>query len=210
MSYLTFDCIALEFNNPEYLKRVKKGEYAFLEYSICYSIQHMRFFRSAVNEVSEEIHFLMKLSHDVLDLHSKVLLSGDTPKNGRYIATADQEATWKLLDHVQESFEAAHTIDNDSDQLGFPKPKLYRLLLHIRGLVEAAREESTGLSTPITEAYGMLMFKCPIVRCKHFHEGFCSRAKRDGHVKGHQRPFRCAIEDCDYQIFVRYTSRAQV
>ncbi|KAA6406931.1 MAG: hypothetical protein FRX48_09229 [Lasallia pustulata] len=201
LSYLTFDCIALEFNHPEYLKRVEMGEYAFLEYSICYWIQHMHYFRSAADEVSEEIQVLMKLSHEVLGLHSEILLSANTPKNGRYIATAGQEATWELLDHVQESFEAAHTIDNGSGQLKFPRPKLYRLLLHIRGLVEAASEESTGLSTQVTGAYGMLIFKCPIVRCRHFHEGFRSRTKRDGHVKGHQRPFRCAIEDCDYQIF---------
>ena len=206
MSYLTFDCIKREIDYPEYLERVEKGEYAFLEYSVCYWLQHMLHLRSEEERDSNETRSLLKLSCQILGLHYGALSPEVRRQNDRSITPPGQNTTWGLLENAQRSCEAAHTIANDGEQMEVVTPKLYRLLFHIRGLVEDAREEDAReedareKKTATTEAYGTLLFKCPIVRCKFFHRGFLSRAQRDSHVKGHERLFRCTIEGCDYQI----------
>lgn len=49
-----------------------------------------------------------------------------------------------------------------------------------------------------TEAYGRFAFKCPIIRCPRFFDGFATQHQRDKHLKSHSRTHKCLEKTCDY------------
>lgn len=51
------------------------------------------------------------------------------------------------------------------------------------------------------------MYKCPIVKCSHFEDGFITRNLRDAHYQRHERPLKCEHEGCDYSA-IGFTSKA--
>lgn len=53
----------------------------------------------------------------------------------------------------------------------------------------------------LVSAYGTAVYKCPILTCLHFQDGFTSKRLRDAHLKRHERPFKCEHEDCDFSVF---------
>lgn len=42
------------------------------------------------------------------------------------------------------------------------------------------------------------MYKCPIVLCPRFENGFSICELRDAHSKWHEHPFKCEHKECDY------------
>ena len=50
----------------------------------------------------------------------------------------------------------------------------------------------------LTEAYGKLLYKCPMIRCSRFFQGFATQAQRDKHLKSHNRTHKCLEKTCDY------------
>ena len=50
----------------------------------------------------------------------------------------------------------------------------------------------------LTEAYGKMLFKCPILSCTRFYQGFATRQERDKHLGQHERAHKCTHEGCDY------------
>jgi ankyrin repeat protein len=50
-------------------------------------------------------------------------------------------------------------------------------------------------------AYGIAVYKCPILTCPHFGNGFTTRNLRDAHYQRHERLFKCEHEECDYSAF---------
>ena len=55
--------------------------------------------------------------------------------------------------------------------------------------------------------YGAELFCCPIPSCSRHSHGFETRNKRQAHVMKHQRPVKCAIDDCDFG-FIGFESEA--
>ena len=51
----------------------------------------------------------------------------------------------------------------------------------------------------LTEAYGKMLFKCPIISCTRFYRGFENREQRDKHIGQHERAHKCTHEGCDYR-----------
>ena len=51
----------------------------------------------------------------------------------------------------------------------------------------------------MTEAYGKLLFKCPIISCTRFSRGFENPEQRDKHLGQHERAHKCTHEGCDYR-----------
>ncbi|KAF5530924.1 nacht domain-containing protein [Fusarium mexicanum] len=61
----------------------------------------------------------------------------------------------------------------------------------------------------IQKHYGLSVNRCPFVSC-HFHR-FCFRSitLRDEHIRRHDRPFKCAVETCEYAT-IGFTYRRQL
>ena len=55
------------------------------------------------------------------------------------------------------------------------------------------------MSPILTEAYGKLLFKCPIMSCTRFYRGFGNTEQRDKHLGQHERAHKCTHEGCDYR-----------
>ena len=53
-------------------------------------------------------------------------------------------------------------------------------------------------SSILTEAYGKFRFKCPMLRCPRFFQGFATPHQRDKHLKSHNRTHKCLEVTCDY------------
>ena len=51
----------------------------------------------------------------------------------------------------------------------------------------------------LTEAYGKMLFKCPIINCTRFYQGFENTEERDKHLGRHERAHKCTHEGCDYR-----------
>lgn len=77
-------------------------------------------------------------------------------------------------------------------------PYLLRRLLEVRMILEELSSQTIKKSPMLTEAYGISVYKCPIIRCTRFFRGFATRHERDEHFKGHERNHRCTEKGCDY------------
>ena len=77
-------------------------------------------------------------------------------------------------------------------------PYLVRRVVEVRDVLEKFSAETQEDSTLLNEAYGQRLFKCPIVDCVSFHQGFRFRQHRDKHLDRHQRSYKCEHEGCDY------------
>ena len=65
-------------------------------------------------------------------------------------------------------------------------------------MLEELSPEELEASPLLTEAYGESLYRCPMVNCNRFCQGFANRYGRDEHVKRHKRAHKCTYEGCDY------------
>ena len=71
--------------------------------------------------------------------------------------------------------------------------------MEVRRILEECSAEITKCSPILTEAYGTMLFKCPIISCTRFYQGFATRQQRDKHLRRHERAHKCTYEGCDYR-----------
>ncbi|KAF4495971.1 nacht domain [Fusarium agapanthi] len=65
------------------------------------------------------------------------------------------------------------------------------------------------LDEDIQKHYGLAVNRCPFISCR-FHSSFLrSRTLRDEHIRHHDRPFKCALEACEYST-LGFSSRGQL
>lgn len=57
--------------------------------------------------------------------------------------------------------------------------------------------------------YGPNWFKCSMINCQYFHQGFQNRRQLDQHLARHERPFVCLDEACDFHTF-GYATKADL
>lgn len=75
------------------------------------------------------------------------------------------------------------------------------LLEHIskvRSTIEDLWGNTDYESFPLAEAYGKSPFKCSILSCPRFQDGFTSKESRDSHRASHRDRLQCPFEGCDY------------
>jgi ankyrin repeat protein len=48
-------------------------------------------------------------------------------------------------------------------------------------------------------AYGSYPYKCSVLSCQRFYQGFSSRQERDVHRRSHDRHFKCIFESCKFK-----------
>ena len=71
--------------------------------------------------------------------------------------------------------------------------------MEVRRILEDFSAEISKQSPILTEAYGTMLFKCPIISCTRFYQGFTTRQQRDKHLIQHERAHKCIHEGCDYR-----------
>ena len=70
----------------------------------------------------------------------------------------------------------------------------------VRSVVEELSASESYHTPLLVEAYGVHIFKCPILACSRFQHGFKTRKMRDEHQDSHRRRFQCTYKGCDYLI----------
>ena len=71
--------------------------------------------------------------------------------------------------------------------------------MEVRRILEEFSAEISRRSPLLTEAYGKMLFKCPIISCAGFYRGFENPEQRDKHLGQHERAHKCTHEGCDYR-----------
>ncbi|KAF5241930.1 hypothetical protein FANTH_8890 [Fusarium anthophilum] len=65
------------------------------------------------------------------------------------------------------------------------------------------------LDEDIQKHYGLAANRCPFISCRFHRFFFRSRTLRDEHIRHHDRPFKCAMESCEYST-LGFSSRGQL
>ena len=78
-------------------------------------------------------------------------------------------------------------------------PYLVRRVAEVRRILEDISTEIPRRLPILTEAYGKMLFKCPIISCPRFYQGFENTEQRDKHLGQHERAHKCINEGCDYR-----------
>ena len=68
-------------------------------------------------------------------------------------------------------------------------------------LEELALSETSEAANVLEERYGSHVFKCDRLLCDWFYEGFSNADARDNHLRRHDRPFKCPVQDCSVVRF---------
>ncbi|KAK2688496.1 hypothetical protein QWA68_012485 [Fusarium oxysporum] len=61
----------------------------------------------------------------------------------------------------------------------------------------------------IQKHYGLAVNRCPFISCRFHQSPFKSTDLRDKHIRHHDRPFKCAMETCEYAT-LGFSSRGQL
>jgi hypothetical protein len=88
-----------------------------------------------------------------------------------------------IIYHQNESIEARNKVSI---------PSLRDVLERNRKFLEEIKEPSEDF----IQRYGKKHFKCLMLTCHYFHEGFDNKKDRDRHMKRHSRPFLCPESAC--------------
>ena len=84
---------------------------------------------------------------------------------------------------------------------GDSMPYLLQLLARVRSIIEDSSPSGRDKAISPPDAYGTCTFKCPILACPRFLQGFTTKKLRDEHRQTHRSRFRCTHEGCDYSVF---------
>ena len=194
-SYLCFDCFRPETSQRDLEQCSANGSYAFQQYAVCNWIQH-------VQSLKECWELLDSADCTLIYNACRVLLQRDLPHQFLEIlpdskpAKPPYTALNKALCSLNDEYERVGSIsDNDI------APTMQRMH-QVRTAVEHLFSTSTNLSSSrlLTDSYGAFLFKCPILKCPSFQQGFATQSARDHHYKVHEPPFVCPHQGCEYEI----------
>ncbi|KAL8837870.1 MAG: hypothetical protein Q9170_002345 [Blastenia crenularia] len=88
-------------------------------------------------------------------------------------------------------------------------PYLLSRIAEVRAILEELSPQQRKDNPLVTEAYGKSFYKCPVLHCVRFEQGFSTRKQRDEHVAVHERAFKCTEDSCDYST-IGFARKVQV
>ena len=195
VSYLNFDCFCPETSQQDLEKYSSNGTYAFQQYAVCNWIQHV--------QSLENCWELLSSAECTLVYNAcGALLQCDLPNQPFGILPASKLAKQpftplrEAMSDLYKAYEDVGSILDNGISLAMQH------IHQVRKAVEHLFSISTNALTSklLHDSHGPLLFKCPIVRCTSFQEGFATKSARDNHDKYHERPFKCLHEGCNYAI----------
>lgn len=215
-----------DLHNPENHELVAAGNFAFQQYATLNWIHHaetvfnLDIVRDVKNLNSLEDFCRLLLSHhgEISSTHLETLKSSPAKQN-----------KWDLksgLSRVKDAYEAVFSIEYEKVSDGkvclsnFENrshfffldsiPYSFQKLRQVRSVLEMLAASRTKAAAIFQEAYGTKIFKCPILSCFGFLEGFTSQEMRDKHETTHQgQQLSCTHDGCDYSI-IGFSSMKQL
>ncbi|KAG5654814.1 hypothetical protein KAF25_011001 [Fusarium avenaceum] len=86
--------------------------------------------------------------------------------------------------------------DFDPTTISATAIRAYRMLERL--LCHKNTHEQDCKCLVIQKHYGSVIHRCPFLTCRFHQLSFETRAIRDGHIKHHDRPFKCWVQACEY------------
>lgn len=201
IKYLTFKCFD-SLPESDNLDLAASGAYAFQEYATLNWICHLeRALRQGMRDKDGDFigpthpYFVLHSRHNEILLQKAELLDTENVRK-------DPQALRASLSHLQTAYDSVSSIAQDKDGDGHP-PLPYSLLLlaQVRSMIEAISPTGSRECALFTQAYGKSIFKCPIIECPGFLDGYKTKELREKHLTSHQSRFECTFEECEYSTF---------
>ena len=217
-SYMTFNCFDKELDKSEIEDAVSRGDYSFQEYAIFDWFHHVEYLVKREKVWSNDETSSIKDSLALLCTYH--LEQGGDSLSSTY-KNEDLGARTNILgslENLRRIYECTDTLSEEGWHQGKSAqlqvidslwtltilvflgsiPYLVRRVVEVRRILEDFSAEIPRRSPILTEAYGKTLFKCPIVSCTRFYQGFENTEQRDKHLGQHERSHKCIQEGCDY------------
>lgn len=195
VSYLNFDCFCLETPEQDFREYSSNGSYAFQQYAVCNWIQHVQSLKNCWELLDNSDCTLV---YDAC----RALLQRDMPDHPFEIPPPSKLAkpAYSALHKALCSLNGAYRSVGSLSDNGIPLAMQH--MCQVRKAVEHLFSISPNAQTSksLLDSYGPLLFKCPIVQCPSFQQGFATQSARDNHYQVHEPPFKCPHKGCEYSI----------
>ncbi|KAK0627896.1 hypothetical protein B0T14DRAFT_146178 [Immersiella caudata] len=184
-----------------------RGHFAFYDYAVAYWSHHFMAWLSETDHDDSDILELEETFEPFIDQHfrhecppinvSKQMHEKLQPmKDFEFYESLTQAVVWsrkQLL--VADDLE---TDENKQYPLDFPN--ISRL---IRSLLEDTVKENPAqdVKEALELYYGRKWFRCPMLYCRHFYDGFEAQDDRGNHVLRRKRAYMCTFEGCHMATF---------
>ena len=190
LDYLNFRCFNADLTKSEIRDFLQYGYYSFEDYAIAHWLDHVA--SSTSQPLPLEAVSLEGLAQK---LESFFIIHGlDSPPdlsvstNPRFQSIRQWDFT-KRLDNLAQ---LARQRESSQDYLDL-EVQLQRRRLVYEDIVTNSHDEVFRRDLLLNESG---WFKCPHKHCESFFDGFSDSRDRDKHLRQHERPFRCSLQEC--------------
>lgn len=220
LQYLTFDCFRMDMKKDQVSKHIHEGFLAFQDYAVSKWFHHLQTLIEKCGPFlsedggSEAQQNLLEALDEFKGLYQEGLVLKHTDA-GRWKRDAADDCkayeSLPLFEHLRDLWAHVRmhqeTPDlKERDKIGIPE--LLNAVERNRGAIEAIAADQKSHSE-LEVYYGRNHLKCPRLTCPYFYEGFETQQDREKHLRRHDRPFSCVVEDCNQKTF-GFTSNTQL
>ena len=184
-----------------------QGCFGFQEYAAFQWLHHIELLANEDESYSQEVLQVLNrcLKSNTCEVGSSHLKNVDrtsyTDVWGFIRAVKKAQEPQDIFQNLLDDPPASSRTTEDESSDGFTEvPNAMHVLSRCRKAIESAFETPDWNRELLVSAYGETPFRCHVIACEHFVDGFRSRKMRDEHTRGHDRSFKCAEPDCDYSI----------
>ncbi|KAK4220845.1 hypothetical protein QBC38DRAFT_493303 [Podospora fimiseda] len=201
VSYLTLPGNLQSVNTFLLPLLLDSGYYAFLEYAVsCWALHVQESLQGKEKEHPPDLEELEDKVDMFLDKHWKKNTSDtdNTPKS--ILLGLSRLKNFDSYDRICKAVAAVRRELTQHSPRGSEESPL-----DLADIVKRARDTLASYSEfgNLTDAkrallhslYGPNWFKCSMMNCEYFHQGFKSRQQLDQHITRHERPFLCMVTE---------------
>ncbi|KAL1615551.1 hypothetical protein SLS54_008956 [Diplodia seriata] len=207
MTRICFSHLALESHNPGITKEsireyVRRGEYAFTEYSIVHAFDHLHDTCSQLNadggfgyqDLCATLHgFTIKC------VNAPAKRANGVKSTDKSLAVFKNEPFFQDLRHAAAHVKRFLEKSNDAHDDNEPALTFNTQLAQVRNVMENMAKLS-GIDDDLESLYGRDVFKCSESHCQSFYMGFSTEKARDIHCQNHERIWLCTFSGCHSSI----------
>jgi ankyrin repeat protein len=200
-SQLSLASHAFNIGTETIRRNIVRGEYAFTEYSVIHAFDHLLDVLSEENKIASSECAALRVN-----LRKFVTSRVNAPEKA---VTSQKHVDKRLAIFKDDNFynSLKHAIIYHEDQIekdcteiqveeteGEPILALLKQFMHTRSVLEKMVTSAVPLS--LDTLYGTDLFKCSVLRCESFHDGFSTSKIRDSHLARHERMYFCSMSGC--------------
>jgi hypothetical protein len=204
ISYLNFNDVSLRKSRQEVRDSLLAGRYGFYDYAVACWFPHLMSWLSDGQLHDASVAELQEALDPFLDEHfcnlgERSIVSKTMHDKFEAFSQADiydrltQAVVWSRKQLLVDSSHGAKAA-----VLDFPE-----ITHHVRSVLEETirGNPSSEVKAALELYYGDRLFKCPMIYCRHFYNGFESQEARDRHISRHRRAYICTHEGCPTATF---------